>query len=126
MSVQQHVAAALTAVKKAQELHADYLKAIDGLRRSLSKDREKGRAVLLPCVASFYGVPVVDGAGKAEGQKVLDSDAPKYEAAKTALRRMVNDIYGSNESGSADVVAQALRLVAKMTAAQKRKFIAAL
>lgn len=127
MSVQQHVAAALKAVKKAQELHADYLKAIDSLRRDLPKDREKGRAVLLPCVASFYGVPVVDGAGKAAGSKVLDSDAGGYEAAKTALRRMVNDIYGSNETNaSADLVAQAIRLINKMTAAQKRKVLAAL
>ena len=126
MSVSSMVRKALGAVERARKEHAVYEAQIAGLRRGLPKDREKGRAVLLPCVASFYGVRVVDGQGKAEGQKVLDSDAGGYEAAKTALRRMVNDIYGSNESGSADVVAQALRLVAKMTAAQKRKFIAAL
>lgn len=128
MSVQQHVAAALKAVKKGQDARAAYLAEIAGLRRSLPSDRAKGRARLMPCIAAFYdNVPIVDGEGKAKGQKVFDSEAPKYEAAKTALRRMVNDIYGSNETNaSADLVAQAIRLINKMTAAQKRKVLAAL
>lgn len=122
MSVQSLVNKALGAVERARKEHAVYVAQIAGLRRDLPKAREKGRAVLLPCVASFYAVPIVDGEGKAKGQKVFDSSAPKYEAAKTALRRMVNDIYGSNESSnSADIVAQALRLIAKMNAAQKRR-----
>lgn len=129
MSVQAHVTAALKAVKKGQDARTAYLAEIEGLRRQIGRlSREQGRKRLMPCIAAHYdNVPIVDGEGKAKGQKVFDSSAPKYEAAKTALRRMVNDIYGSNEANnSADIVAQALRLVTKMTAAQKRKFLAAL
>ena len=87
------------------------------------------RAALLPDVASFpkYGVRLVPGEGKAEGTMVLDSEHPKYEACRKALGRLVSDIVGE-KSGKAevDLVAQALRLIGKMTAAQKRKVLAAL
>jgi hypothetical protein len=54
------------------------------------------RLALLPIVASYpkYNVPMVDGKGKAEGKKVLDSTHPKYETAKKAYNRLVADIMG--------------------------------
>lgn len=127
MSVQSHVNSALDAVKRGQQARADYMAEINKLRPMLPKSREKGRVMLLPCIGRKYDVPVVEGEGKAAGSMVLDSDAAGYEAAKTALRRMVDDIYGKvSGSNSTDIVAQALKLVEQMTAAQKRKFVAAL
>ena len=94
------------------------------------KKPEAVRAALLPQVASFpkYKVPVVPGAGKAEGTMVLDSEHKNYEACRKALGRLVKDIVGggSAKAEAPDLVAQALRLISKMTAAQRRKVLAAL
>ena len=88
------------------------------------------RAKLLPLVANYrkYRVPLVDGAGKAEGTLVLDSEHPNYESCRKALSRLVGDVTGtgSAKTEAPDIVAQALRLIGKMTAAQKRKVRAAL
>lgn len=88
------------------------------------------RAKLLPLVANYrkYKVPLVKGAGKAEGTRVLNSEHPNYEACRKALSRLVADVTGtrSDKSETPDIVAQALRLIGKMTAAQRRKVRAAL
>ena len=71
-----------------------YAGAINDLRRACAKlSYEKARAEILPAVASFYGVAVVDGKGKAAGTQVLDKDAKSYEAAKRALTRLLADLY---------------------------------
>lgn len=124
--MQANVNRALTAVGKAAEQHAIYLAEIAKLRKGLPRKADKGRAVLMPLIAQYYGVPVVDGAGKATGQMVMDSEAGSYEAAKTALRRMLADIYLGSSRVEVDLVAQALKLIGKMTAAQRRKVRAAL
>ena len=93
------------------------------------KSPDAVRAALLPDVASFkkYRVPLVPGAGKAEGTMVLDAEHPNYEACRKALSRLVNDITGTgNARTEVDIVAQALRLINKMTAAQKRKLLASI
>jgi hypothetical protein len=94
------------------------------------KSPEFIRAALLPDVASFskYRVTLVPGAGKAEGTMVLDSEHANYEACRKALGRLVSDIVGEVHSKieAPDLVAQALRLIGKMTAAQRRKVRAAL
>jgi hypothetical protein len=77
------------------------------------------RAALLPEVASFpkYAVPLVAGAGKAEGTLVLDKDAPKYEAAKKALQRLVKDIVGASNDKvevEVEVPAELLAAAAKL------------
>ena len=76
------------------------------------------RAALLPEVASFpkYAVPLVDGAGKATGTKVLDKTHAKYEAAKKALQRLVIDIVGktSNATEEIEIPAELLAAAAKL------------
>ena len=88
MSIQQMVINALKSV------HA-YAEAIEGLRKALKgKGRDKVRATLLPYVAAFYGVPVIDGEGKAQGTMVLDKTHEKYEGARKALSRLTDSISG--------------------------------
>lgn len=122
--MQSNVNKALNAVRKGQEQRAIYLAEIPKLRKGLPRrDREAGRAKLMPLVAKFYMVAVIEGSGKAKGTDVMDSEASGYEAAKTALRRMMDDIYGKSESSSkADPVALLLASYKKLTAAQKRSF----
>lgn len=124
--MQANVNKALTAVRNAQAEHAVYLAEIAKIRKGLPRKADKGRVVLLPMVAKFYGVSVVAGAGKATGSMVLDSDSAGYEAARKALQRMLADIYQSSGKTEVDLVAQALRIIGKMTAAQKRKLLASI
>jgi hypothetical protein len=128
MTVQSRVNAAIDAVKRGQQARADYMAEITKLRPMLPRQREAGRAKLLECIGRRYGVPIVEGAGKKTGEMVLDSEAAGYEAAKTALRRMVDDIYGKLTEGSskADPVAKLLESYRALTAAQKRSFKAQL
>jgi hypothetical protein len=76
------------------------------------------RAALLPEVASFpkYAVPLVAGAGKAEGTLVLDKDHAKYEACRKALGRLVSDIVGKsdNKTEEVEVPAELLAAAAKL------------
>ena len=125
--MQVNVNKALVAVRKGQEQHAIYMGEIAKLRKGLPRRREAGRAKLLPLVAKFYSVAVVEGQGKAKGTMVMDSESAKYEAAKTALRRMVDDIYGKVAgAGMTDPVEKLLNAYAELTAAQKRKFKASI
>lgn len=92
MSIKSNVVAALNSA-------AAYGQAIKALKADCAKlDREAGRAAMLPAVAEFYGVALVEGQKRMAGQKVLDTSAAKYEAAKTAIRRLVSDVYGPVES----------------------------
>ena len=91
-----------TYTTKALNAANNYAEAIDGLRKLCAKlDRDAARAEMLPIVAAFYKVPVVDGERKAAGTKVLDKDAPRYLAAKMALQRLLADIYGKPEAAPA-------------------------
>jgi hypothetical protein len=121
--MQANVNKALTAVRNAQDQHAIYLAEIAKIRKGLPRSADKGRVVLLPMVAKFYGVKVVAGAGKAAGSRVLNADSAGYEAARKALQRLLADIYGKPEgSGKTDPVALLLASYKKLTAAQKRSF----
>jgi len=95
-----------------------YGEGIDSLRATYKgQPADVVRAALLPEVASFpkYAVPLVAGAGKAEGTMVLDKDAPKYEAAKKALQRLVKDIVGaSNDKVEVEVPAELLAAAEKL------------
>jgi hypothetical protein len=124
--MQANVNKALTAVRNAQAEHAVYLAEIAKIRKGLPRSAEKGRVVLLPMVAKFYGVSVVAGAGKATGSMVLNAESSGYEAARKALQRMLADIYQSSGKTEVDLVAQALRIIGKMTAAQRRKLLASI
>lgn len=79
-----------------------YGEGIEQLRAKFKgKDRAAITKAIIGDVASHpkYQVPLVDGAGKAEGLKVLDKEHPKYEACRKALQRIVGDILGAS-SGS--------------------------
>ena len=67
------------------------------------KSRDNVRAILLPDFAFVYKVALVAGSGKAEGTKVLDSDASAYEACRKALGRTVTFICGAKESNSVEL-----------------------
>lgn len=85
-----------TLTTKALNAASNYAEAIDGLRRLCANlDRDAARAELLPIVAAYYKVPVVDGERKAAGTKVLDKNSAGYETAKRAVSKLLNDIYGS-------------------------------
>ena len=85
-----------TLTTKALNSATSYADAIDGLRKLCAKlDRDAARAEMLPIVATFYKVPLVDGSGPASGTKVLDKTAAAYETARKALQRLLGDIYGS-------------------------------
>ena len=77
--------------------------------RKDSKDmtHDQVRAVILPIVASKpkYAVPLIDGKGKAQGTKVLDSTHTNYENAKRAVTRLLTDIKGVQSSGKKEAVA---------------------
>ena len=97
MSIKTNVTNALAAA-------AAYDAAVVALRKDFKgKAADDVRTGLLPHVAAFYAVPVVDGAGKAKGTKVLDKEATKYEAARKALLRLTNDIVGATDGKAEEV-----------------------
>jgi hypothetical protein len=111
-AIRSTVHAVLTAAFAYGEGIADLQKSFKG------QTHEAIRAALLPEVASFpkYAVPLVAGAGKAEGTLVLDKDHAKYEAAKKALQRLVKDIMGksSDSKEEIEVPAELLAAAAKL------------
>ena len=68
------------------------------IKESKGMPRDAVRTAIMPTVAAFYGVKMKDGEGKAEGTKVMDSEAAKYEAARKALSRLLGDICGEVQS----------------------------
>lgn len=59
------------------------------------------RETLLPYVAGFYGVALV---AKERGEGVtMDTKAKRFEAAKTAMRRLVADIVGKTVAQAPEV-----------------------
>ena len=83
-----------TLTHQALDAATAYAGAINDLRKACAKlSYEKARAEILPAVASFYGVGVIDGERKAAGTKVLDKDAPRYETAKRALSKLLGELY---------------------------------
>lgn len=105
-------------IKSALASASAYASAIDGARKDAKgMTRDAVRVIVLPLVGEHYGVTVKAGEGKAEGTKVLDKDAPKYETAKKALQRLLNDVCGAQSSGKqeevevpAEIIEAALKL----------------
>ena len=109
-TIKTSVYAALNAAKS-------YAAAIEELQGAFKgKPADDVRIGLLPYVAEFYSVSVLNGEGKSKGKKVLDSDAPKYEAAKKALQRLVKDIVGgsSGKAEEIEIPAELLAAAAKL------------
>ena len=98
MTLSTHISTALT--------HAlAYGEAIENARREAKgMTRDAVRDVILPIVSAKFAVALKDGEGKAKGTKVLDKDAPKYEAAKKATQRLLKDICGDASSGKQEEV----------------------
>lgn len=100
---------------KALQSATAYAEAIDNLRRLCVKlPYDTARAEMLPVVAGFYKVPVVDGKGKAAGTQVLDKEAKGYEAAKRALSRLLGALYETEKAEP-----KSMRLSAEARAAAK-------
>jgi hypothetical protein len=95
------------------------------------KSRDNVRAALLPDFAFVYKVALVAGAGKAEGTKVLDSDASAYEACRKALGRTVTFIAGAKEGNAVELPKKLVNnlikeiKVAQLTKAQLNALFAA-
>lgn len=65
------------------------------------------------------------------GKVMMDSSHAKYEAAKTTKRDVLLMLAGTTRRASSakkevDLIEEAMKIVAKMTAAQKKKFLAAM
>jgi hypothetical protein len=114
MTIQSNVTKALNAASTYGDAIAALRVDLDGVERS------EVRAVLLPLIAKHYKVEVVEGK--------LSVESEKYEAAKKALQRMVAAICEGQSAGKkeVDLVAAAIRAFEKLTAAQRRKFMAAI
>jgi hypothetical protein len=84
----------------------------DALKAVGDASRDEVRAVILPVIAAKHKCATKEGAGKAKGTQVLDSEHANYEGAKTTLRRWLEAMFGKVEStGSSEPV--------KFTRAQK-------
>ena len=120
------------AVVAALESVTVYQDKIDALKR-LCASVEDVRGTILPYVASFYGVALVDGQRKANGRKVMDSQHEKYVTAKQAWMRLSTAIEGNKPKNATPVavpkklVAQGVTMVIEhsMTAAQFNAWVAA-
>lgn len=91
-------------VRSALNAAVTYGQSVEELRKLFARKSETAvRAALLPEVAEFYGVELVEGQKKAAGTLVLDKEAAGYEAAKKALQRLVRDVMGKTAAKSEEV-----------------------
>ena len=110
---------AINAALNAANVYVDAIAEARNCPEVKGKSEEAVRAALLPVVAAFYAVPLIDGDGKAKGRKVLDKAAPKYEAAKKALQRLLGDLMGkgSDKGEELEVPEHIAALAAKLAKA---------
>jgi hypothetical protein len=110
---------AINAALNAAKVYGDAIAEARNCPEVKGKSEEAVRAALLPVVAAFYAVPLIDGDGKAKGRKVLDKAAPKYEAAKKALQRLLGDLMGkgSDKGEELEVPEHIAALAAKLAKA---------
>ena len=110
---------AINAALNAAKVYGDAIAEARNCPEVKGKGEETVRAALLPVVAAFYAVPLIDGDGKAKGRKVLDKAAPKYEAAKKALQRLLGDLMGkgSDKGEELEVPEHIAALAAKLAKA---------
>jgi hypothetical protein len=99
MSIKSNVTAALNSA------HA-YDAAITALRKDCKGlEREAVREAMLPCVAAFYAVEVVEGK--------LSTESLQYAAAKQALYRLLKDVCPSSEMKEEVAIPAAILKAAK-------------
>jgi len=105
MSIKSNVLKALNAAHS-------YGDAITSLKTDCAgMSRDAAKVAMLPTVAEFYKVKIVDGQKAAKGTKVLNKDCEGYEAARKALQRLLDDVIGVESSAKHEPVA----LPAKVT-----------
>jgi hypothetical protein len=84
MSIKSNVIAALKSA-------VSYAEAVEALKNDCKGiNREEAREAMLPVVAAFYKVEVVEGK--------LSRESAKYEAAKKFLQRLLAEVYPSSAS----------------------------
>jgi hypothetical protein len=78
------------------------------------KTADEIREAIRSDVASYkkYGVPFVDGKGKAVGTKVLDSTHPQYENCRKAVTNLTKAIVGKTDGATAELAVPAEILAA--------------
>ncbi len=95
----QAIKKSVVAIRKEHESKLEAEIARNALKKEFArKSWDTVRKALLPVFAQVYEVAVVDGAGKAQGTKVLDSDAKNYEACKRTLSNTLTFICGAKKS----------------------------
>jgi len=92
-------------------------------------DRATARPFALTWAASKYGVKLVEG----QRGLSLDQTSAKYETARKAVQRVLDVCFpdmekpkAATESKQVDPVAKLLKSFEKLTAAQRKKFLAAI
>jgi hypothetical protein len=121
-----------------------FAKADDTSRITLVKElREAGittlevaRPIAMEWVSAKTKCPIVDGAGKATGRKVLDASHGNYEAAKKALQRLMGAFEPKAKTDAAksgkptakkvDAVQKLLDAYAKLSKAEQKRFLASI
>lgn len=92
----------LSTVDRAIDNRAEYLRLIDKARAACAGlTQDDVRDALLPLIAAYRGVKIVEGRGKATGRKVFDREAPAFESAKRDLRMITQDICGAGSDHAA-------------------------
>ena len=78
------------------------------------KTADEIRDAIRPDVASYkkYGLPFVDGKGKAIGTKVLDKEHPQYENCRKAVTNLTKAILGTESSGAVEELAVPAEILA--------------
>lgn len=92
------------------------LKALPEIQTAAKKGRDNVRVLLLPSVAEFYGVKVViSESPRNKGQQTFDRESKNYEAAKTALRRLADDLVdGKSNKAEVEIPAELLAAAQKL------------
>lgn len=114
-TIKANVFQALTAVDKALAIYnAEYLPAIKALRKDCAgMSRDDARQALVVPIGEYYGVGTVVGEKRAAGQIVLDRSADRYESARKALQKVLDDVCGKADGHKPTAKAPA-KLLAKM------------
>ena len=121
------------AVHATLRIVGEYEEKLAVLKRVCAKTTDVS-ATILPYVAEFYGVPLVDGQRKANGRKVMDGQHEKYVTAKQAWIRLAKAVGNKPKSTETVAVPVSKKLVAQgvtmvieqsMTAAQFNAWVAA-
>ena len=101
---------------------------IEGMQKAGYATVEECKPIVIEWACSKTG-----GAFKesSTGKVMLDSSHAKYETTKTVVRDVMLMIEGTTRRASSakkeiDLIEEAMKIVAKMTAAQKKKFLAAM